>query len=196
MNAEERQSKLIEYAEGTLPKEQTADVEAWLNQSPDARKDLEIIHSAFRQLNDAPAGTVPDHYFTNFLPLLRQKIEHGRSRTIWTIPEFIERLIRPAMVVVGLILFVTAYRSFEPQQSVSPLYDLMREFAQEEISVVLDESPLLVSTVDESMSAVVSDPELLSDDAIQYQSENDLLVLLEEQDLEQVVQHLETRVIQ
>jgi hypothetical protein len=193
MNAEERQALLIDYAEGMLPKEQAAEMESFLSRSPDAREELAVIRSAFQQLNELPAGSVPDHYFSNFLPRLRENLEHGRRRREWNIPAFMEWLVRPAMVAAGLLVFITAYRSFEPRATASPIYDLVSEFAQDEINALLNE-PLLVDIGSDDASVEIPlGSEAFGADGSQYQSENDLTTSLEEQDLEQVVQRLETK---
>lgn len=196
MNAEERQALLIDYAEGMLPKEQAAEMESFLAGSPEAREELAVIRSAFQQLNDLPSGSVPDHYFTNFLPRLRENLERGNGRRQWNIPAFMEWLIRPAMMAAGLFIFITAYRSFEPQATSSPVYDLVSEFAQDEINALLNE-PLLVDVgSDDDAVNIPLSSEAFGADVSQYQTENDLSASLEEQDLEQVVQRLEKKAIQ
>ncbi|MFA6440448.1 MAG: hypothetical protein WCX28_14165 [Bacteriovoracaceae bacterium] len=194
MSAEEREIVLIEYAEGTLPKEQTAKLEALLDRSPEAREELEIIRSAFQRLNGAPSDSVPDHYFSNFLPQLRQKIDHGQVNIRWSIPRFFEPLIRPAMIAVGVVIFVSAYRSLEPQTTSSPIYNLISEFAPEEIVVVLNEPSIFAYSGDESTVEVALNSEVFGLDPSQFQSESDLSTALEDQDFEQVVQQLEMRV--
>jgi anti-sigma-K factor RskA len=196
MNAEQRQIMLIDYAEGTLPKDQLADLEALLEHSADARRELDLIRSAFQQLNAAPDVSVPDHYFSAFLPRLRQRIEKRSFRTWWTIPAYVETLFRPAMAAAGLVILVASYQLFEPQPTGSPLYDLVRDCAQDELSAVLNEPSVFATVSDETIGEVSLGSEAFGADISQYQSENDLSVLLEEKEFEQVVQQLETKGIQ
>lgn len=187
---------MIDHAEGTLSAEQAAELDALLDRTPELREEMRVIRETFRQLNSAPQETVPVRYFNDFLPRLHDRLAKSSNGFRWTVPSFAEWLLRPAMAAAGAVLFVTAYSSFNPRPAESPLYEVVKEFAQEELTAALTE-PWLIGAENEAGNAELTlDSGVFGVDDGQMQSENDLSALLEEHELEQVVKQLETRSIQ
>jgi anti-sigma-K factor RskA len=196
MKRNELLDRMIDHAEGTLSAEQAAELDALLDRSPGLREEMRTIRAAFAHLNSAPQDTVPDRYFSDFLPRLHERLVKSSAGFRWSLPSFTEWLVRPVLTAAGILLFVTAYSSFDPQPASSPLYDVVKEFAQEELTAVVNDPSVIITGNEEGSSELTLESGVFGDDDAQVQTENDLSSLLEEQELEQVVKQLETRTIQ
>ncbi len=205
MNYNEQHELLIEYAEGTLPAERRAEVETMLSRSPELRRELELIRSAFVGLQYVSVEKVPDHYFTNFLPRLRQKIDSGEARSLWNIPRLIQTLMVPAAVIAIIVSIITVYLSFEPEQIQSPVYPLVSQLEQNELNAIVDErsnfEPAIGIINGTDASIVIDDPdidvvyvklneELLSDDYATYHSESELVSQMDDLEIEQLLERM------
>lgn len=196
MTTDERHALLIDLAEGTLTGERAADVAALLEHSAEAREELMLMRAALEGLNAAPSGTVPPHYFSDFMPRLRRRIEDGDMPYRWSIPAFAELLVRPMMGLTAAIVLVVCYAAFEPQGSSAPLYEMFHEAAMEEITMLQEDSSLLSSLTDDAATDLTLSEEAFGLSTEQYQSVSDLNNILEEQELDQIVKHLEATVTQ
>lgn len=191
MTTDERHALLIDLAEGTLSADRAAAAETLLENSAEARADLALLRRALEGLTAMPAGEVPSHYFADFLPRLRNRLAVPEERSRWTIPSFAGFLLRPALAAAAALLFVTSYSAFEPEPSASPLYDMFREAAVEEITSLMDDPTLLFSASDDAMVEVTLSDDMFGVTAEQYQSVSDLNAAMDEQELEQLVDQLE-----
>ncbi len=191
MTTDEQHALLIDLAEGTLSAERAAMAAALLEHSADARADLALIRSALTGLTAMPAGDVPSHYFADFLPRLRNRLTLPEQRFRWAIPSFADLLLRPAMAAAAALVLVISYSAFEPQPSASPLYDMFREAALEEVAALLDDPTLLFSATDDAMVEVALSDDAFGVTAEHYQTVSDMNAAMDEQELEQIVDQLE-----
>ncbi|NUN69950.1 MAG: hypothetical protein HUU02_09600 [Bacteroidetes bacterium] len=192
MTNDEQHALLIDLAEGTLTGERAAAAAALLERSETARADLALIRSALEELGAAPSGTVPAHYFADFLPRLRSRIEENGRRGRWVLPAFTDLLVRPVMAAAAVLVFFVSYSAFEPQPSSSPLYDLFRTAAMEEIAGLKLDHTLLASTGEMAVVDLTLSEEAFGLNADHYQSVSELDAALEENEMQQIVDQLET----
>ena len=182
---------LIDYAEGMLTSEQREEADRLLALSPELREELEIIRSAFSGLQETVQDTVPEFYFSTFLPRLRQQIDSGKEFSGWSIPYFVESVFRPVVALSIVFVMFTAYQAFHPETLQSPVYALINDCAQEEISDVVNGVVAFPTVESENLFETTLDLESFGIDLFQTQSESELTALLGEQGLEQVMQNLE-----
>ncbi|MFA5832264.1 MAG: hypothetical protein WDA22_02200 [Bacteroidota bacterium] len=188
MKSKELHEVLIDYVEGTLSTEKKNEVDLMLTASPEMREEIELLKETFTVLQTEEVSPVPEHYFTNFLPQIREKIDNGENYTFWSIPEWIHSFLRPVMAAIVILTLYGLYYSFNPESISSPIYSLVSEFEQNEITMLMEEtSALTLSTAENLLDTKVSD-ELFGIDASTYQTENEVFALLEEQEAEQVVE--------
>ncbi len=204
MKYDEHYELLVEYAEGTLSAERKTEVEIMLKQSPALLRELEIIQSAFQGLQNAPDEEVPKHYFTNFLPRLRQRIDSGENYSRWFVPQWIQSVLAPTMAAVIVISIVSVYQSFKPEVIQSSIYSLVNQLEQNEISSIVDDVSNFESTtgIIRSAETIVTNlsnsdavnsklnEELLSTDMLTYQTDSELIDQLEDQEIEQALERL------
>lgn len=191
MKIDELHEVLIEYAEGTLPADRTMEVETLLSTSPELRHDVEFLRSTFRELQLDDESSVPDHYFTNFLPRVREKLERGVEYSHWSVPQMLQSLFQPAVTVMIVIAIVGLYRSFSPEMTPSTIYSLVHEIEQNEISAFMDEASTISSNTSENIFVAKLPNELLGVDPSNYQTENEVFALLEDQEAELVVDRIQ-----
>lgn len=182
---------LVEYVEGTLPVERRAEVEAMLSDFAEMRQEVEILRTAFQTLQSEEHISVPDHYFNNFLPRLRNKLENGAGYNVWSIPEFIQSFVRPATVFVIVVALIGMYRSFKPEIDRSAIYAVVNEFEQNDIPSIVDESTVLAVNSSENNFEVSLPKELLGIDPSNYQTEGEVFAMLGDTEAEQVVERLQ-----
>lgn len=205
MNYSEQYELLIEYAEGSLPAERRVEVETMLRRSPELQQELEFIQSAFVGLQHVSAEKVPEHYFTNFLPRLRQKIDSGEERSYWNLPRLIQSLMAPAAVIAIIFSLISVYLSFEPEQTQSPVYPLVNQLEQNELNAIGEERSNFepsIGIVNGAETGIVNDgldidavnlklnEELLSDDYSAYQSESELVGQMDDHEIEQLLERM------
>ncbi len=191
MNANELHELLIGYAEGTLSPDRKTDVERMLLNSPELQSEVELLHSVFQELNTEVERSVPNHYFTNFLPRLRDKLEGGSVHSYWSFKKLLHMLYQPALAMLIVVSFYGLYHSFSPEVSQSSIYTLVKEFEQSEIIVAIDETSLFTANTAENIMETKLTGELFGIDPTVYQTENEVFAMLEEQDAEQVVERIQ-----
>ena len=191
MNSNLRHELLIDYAEGVLTAEQREEADRLLAQSPELQEELEIIRSAFVGLQDSLQDDVPEHYFSTFLPRIRQRIDNGREFSGWSIPRFVESVLRPLVAVGVVTVLFIAYQSFNPGSLQSPIYAMMSDCTQEEIADVVGSVAAFPTVESENLLDTSLNMEAFGIDLSQTQSESELTALLGEQGLEQVMKNLE-----
>lgn len=196
MTDREQRELLIDFAEGTLPKEREQDIKRLFEDHPEYREDLEIVQSVFQSLQQLPTETVPEYYFSNFLPRLRNTIENRRISHRWSYPPFVQSFLQPSLVVIIVVLLMSLYESFKPETVRSQIYDLVNQIEQNEINTVIGEPVFLSALSTEDIMESKIDREYFGIEGSFYQSESELLASLEVTELEQVVEHLENRSIE
>lgn len=191
MNAEQRYELLIEYAEGTLPAERRMDVEQMLQHSPEMQDDLETLNLAFDSLQVERQPAVPDQYFANFVGTLRRHIESGDRRMHWSVPQFILRLLQPAAALAVTAAVVILFRAFDPATSDTTIYSLVKDVEQNEINTLIEESTTFSEGTTDHLLVSKLHRESFGIDPSSYQSESDMLALLEDDEAELVVEQLQ-----
>ncbi len=205
MNYNEAHELLIDFAEGTLPAERRAEVEEMVKRTPQLQKELEIIRSAFAGLHTVPVDIVPEHYFTNFIPRLRQRIGSGEIQTTWNIPHLVQSLMAPAAVVAIIVSLISVYRSFEPEEIRSPVYPLVNQLEQNDLNAIMegrsDFEPVVgivngtgagvvINAADIDVVNLNLNEELLSDDHSPFQSESELVGHMDDHEIEQLLERM------
>lgn len=196
MKTDKLHELLIEYAEGTLSSERKADVDNMLVDSAELRREVELLRSVFHVLQTEDEGSVPDHYFTNFLPRLREILGRGEGYSPWSLFRLLKLLSQPVLALMVVFSLYGLYQSFSPDMNPSSIYSLVKEFEQNEITAIVEESSLFTSSASESNLENRLPGELFGIDPANYQTENEMFALLEEQDAEKVVERLQRTVTQ
>lgn len=210
MNETELHEHLIDYVEGNISPEQKIEMESLLQQSPHLQIELDLIQSALDGLRDTSDEDVPTHYFSNFLPRLRDRID---SRTI-QMPIFIPEWFRlfAAFSVVSAIVFSIGimYQSFKPEELHSPIYSMVSDMDRAEINSIADETTEYGSNsgINNSIENLIGDvpnasvieskltEDLLVFDISSYQSEHELLSDMGDKEIEQVLDRLVKPIVQ
>ena len=152
MKCDEIASLLIELKEGSISVENKALVELHLATCAECSADLLLIGKAFDALRVSADEEVPTHYFTNLLPRVRRRLdEHTAKKFIFTLPEWMQRMMAPASaigVVISMVaLFVLLNPTYDTTQS--HLMQIVSQFPKEEIEGVVDlanYSPVIART--------------------------------------------------
>lgn len=188
MNNNTYDELLIDYAEGTLPTERRKEIEALLASSPAFRSELVALQLAFQTLQNVPQEEVPPHFFNQILPGVRRKLAEGKTASFWTIPRLFVPMIRPITTLLVVAAVAGLYRSLEPEETVSPLYSVVRSVEQKDIVSLIDQSSTIVSISSESIFDGALDMDSFGIDLARYNSESDILAFVEESDLDNVVE--------
>ncbi|MDP1676932.1 MAG: hypothetical protein Q8L88_08700 [Bacteroidota bacterium] len=210
MNENELHERLIDYVEGNILPEQKAEIESYLTKSPQMQNELDIIQSALNELRSISDENVPTHYFSNFLPRLRKRLESGKIHLPMFLPEWVRVFAAPVIVSVLVFSMIIMYQSFKPVELQSPIYSMVNDMERAEINSIVDETvdygTILgiirsvenfsgdISNVSSIESTLTED--LLVLDVSAYQTENELLSDMGDQDVEQVLELLDKPSIQ
>lgn len=210
MTYNEREQLLIDYAEGTLSADQKLNVENMLRDSKELRNEYQLIQTSFQELQKLPVESVPEHYFNNFLPRLRNKIEAKERYSHWLVPQWMESLFVPGVTLLLLFTFGTLYLFLEPSRTQSPLYKIVQDIEQNEFDNIIEEVSNLelsygsirtgeqlvdrISHTDEITQKIST--ELLSVDLFASQMDSDWIELLEESEIDFVLNQLNETGIQ
>jgi len=204
MNKVELQERLIDYVEGNISLEQKVEIELLLRQSPRLQSELETIRLVFNELGNTSDDEVPTHYFTNFLPRLRARIESGKTRTPLFFPEWLRLFTASSVVSIVAIAIIILYQSFKPEDVQSPIYSMVNDMERTEMNSIVDETILFEpnSGILRSAEIIANDisnanaveskltEDLLVLDVSTYQSDQELLSDIGDQEAEQVLDHL------
>jgi anti-sigma-K factor RskA len=193
MNAEQRYELLIEYAEGTLPAERRAEVEQMLLHSPEMQNDLESLDLAFDSLQVERQPSVPDQYFSNFVAVLQRNIASGERRSFRSVPQFILRFIRPAAAFSVAASLILLFRALGPASPESTIYSLVKDVDQSEIVTLIEETSTFTEQTTEHLLGSKLHRESFGIDPSNYQSESEMLALLDDDEAELVVEQLQQR---
>ncbi len=201
MNEIEMHERLIDYVEGNISPAQKAEMESLLKKSPQMQNELDDIQSALNELRNVADENIPPHYFSNFLPRLRERLESENVHFPLFVPEWF-RLFAPAAVVLVFVLSViTMYQSFKPEELQSPIYSMVNEMERAEISSLVDETidfgsnHGIIRSVENFVGDISTESEfeskltegLLVFDVSSYQTESELLSEIRDQDVEQIL---------
>lgn len=114
MSCRKIKSLLVPYYENSLSSEEKKMIEGHLRVCDDCRKHLKEIESLFELLKLEKTEKTEEHFWINFVPEIRRRIEKGRSprlilKPIGQLAPFLGFAI--AVLVVGVILFSRDYVS-------------------------------------------------------------------------------------
>ena len=137
MNSIDLENLLIDYAEGIATPEQKLEVEALLRKSHETQIDLMLIQTALSVLQSVPEEKLPEHYFTNFLPHLRNKIDEKESFKFNFIPQWAQFFVTPVMSVMLMVSLISLYQVMKPEQYIPPLYSIVKEMEVTELNDAL-----------------------------------------------------------
>ncbi|MBP6673534.1 MAG: hypothetical protein KA247_10315 [Bacteroidetes bacterium] len=193
MNAEQRYELLIEYAEGTLPADRKAEVEEMISRSPEMQNDLETLNLAFDSLHVEQQPAVPEQYFSNFVAVLQRNIAEGKQSTLGSVPQFILQFIRPAAALSIAASFILLFRAFDPAPSEMTIYALVKDVEQNDIVSLIEETSTLTERTTDHLFETKLPRESFGIDPSNYQSESEMLALLEDDEAEMVVEQLQQR---
>ena len=149
MKNDELRGLLIEYVEGTLDPLHRTVVEDYLRSSKTAREEYEMLRSAFASLRNIQEPHVPQFYFNNFLPHLRERIESEKKKS------FLSRMLSAFDTIkifpnsasiysyIGtffvLISIVAAFELFHPNPQTSHLISLVADAKEEDVAQFSEE---------------------------------------------------------
>jgi len=145
---------LVEYAEGALDSSRKKVVEEQLKDSAELRRELQLIQNAFAQLLAVEGQQAPPHYFSNFLPRLREKLSHKRIGFWEAIPLRLKRSWVPAGAVLLIGIGIGLYYLLNPARGHQQLYEIVKEINQTDLDDVIsneslaDSEPLFTTNVE------------------------------------------------
>ena len=193
---------LIDYAEGTLDETGRKRVEKELKKSYQLRADLDILRSTLDHLQHQDEASVPNHYFSNFLPRLRERLNGKRIFNRFIIPSWLQKIAVPASTAVIIFSMIGLYNLLMPDTSLQMLSSIVRETEQSEVEQLIENSTpigITISSVPTTTidSQVIAEELLISASLYDYVvSDFQILSQLDEQDVELIVQQLGTGSIQ
>jgi hypothetical protein len=88
MRCKEIRHKLIDYYENSLLPEERRLVQEHLDVCLNCQRELEKLSATFELLKKESSFKPEEHYWTNFVPGVRSKIEKGRETTVVIIPKW------------------------------------------------------------------------------------------------------------
>jgi hypothetical protein len=126
MSTDTIRGMLIDYAEGTLDRESRTAFEEQLRQSPALQRQLASIRSTFERLQQQEEPNLAGHYFNNFIPYLRQRIEQGERLSRFPIPSWLSPALAPVAVMVILASMVTMFFVLQPDTDETSYRNMIR----------------------------------------------------------------------
>lgn len=105
---------LVDYAEGILDSEIRIAFEEQLRKSPELQAELATIRATFEILQRQEEVKPDIHYFNNFVPNLRQKIERGNQFPLFMIPSWLSPAVAPAAAIVIVVTMALMYFILQP----------------------------------------------------------------------------------
>lgn len=202
MNNNEIHQFLIDYAEGTLDESGRQRVEEELKKSHQLRHDLDLLRSTLDLLQQQEEGSLPAHYFTNFVPRLRARLDDRKMFNRFSIPAWMQRFAAPVSAVIITVSMFGLYYLLMPDPSLRVLSSIVQEAEQAEVEQLIANSTPVGSTITIAStpsvdSQIIAEEILVSASLYDYVvSDSQILSQLEEQDLELIVQRLGTGAIQ
>jgi hypothetical protein len=210
MNENELHEHLIDYVEGNISPEQKGEIESLILRSPQVQNDLDIIRLAMNGLQTVSEDDVPVHYFTNFLPRLRERLDADVLRLPVILPvwlRFMNTSFAASLVIVSIVLM---YQSFKPEELNSPIFSMANEIDRLEIISLVDETSDYGTTagiirgaesfIGDISNINVVESRLTEDlfvlDVSSYQSENELFSDMGDIEIEKVLDRLDRATIQ
>lgn len=195
---------LIEYAEGTLDSAGKTIIESELKKSSSLRNELAELKSAFEALQQNDDAHVPDHYYTSFLPRLREKLDRKSSFTVLLFPSWVQRVAVPATVAAICLILFGVYNLLKPEEPSQVLASIVRQSQQDELEQLISEStpfstvPSVASSSNAHMNSQILAKEVLSSSSLydNVVSDTQILAQLDDQDVEFIVNQLNAGSVQ
>jgi hypothetical protein len=142
---------LVEMAEGSIATAEKDLSELHLMSCPDCQTKLASLREVFSSLREVSDEEVPTHYFTNFLPRLRQKIEENREVKFSFTPLWIGKFASPVTVFLIILSLTGLFRLFQPSENGSPLREIIGQETFEEIVALSSTNSEIVFPIHESL---------------------------------------------
>jgi hypothetical protein len=210
MNENELHERLIDYVEGNISPEEKIEIESFLTKSLLMQNELDAIQLAFNELRDVSNENVPPQYFSNFLPLLRDRLDSGKVHLPMFIPEWFRFAVATSAIAMIIFFIGIMYQSFKPAELQSSVYSMVMEMERSEIDSIVDETTNYESNsgiirgveniVDNISNADAVDSKLAEDffvlDVSSYKSEHELLSDMGDKEVEQVLDRLDKPTVQ
>lgn len=131
---------LMELVEGKLTSLEKEAIEKHLAQCDKCRTDYTSMSAVVQLKSAIPVNDVPTHYFNNFLPHVKEKIESGNRRKNFLIPEFLEKIFAPTAAAFVVAAFVLSFILFAPRTAPLPLREMVQGGSEDEISTLVTNS--------------------------------------------------------
>lgn len=205
MNENELHERLIDYVEGNISPEQKTEIETILTQSPQMQNEFDLIQSALTELRNISDEDVPNHYFSNFLPRFRDRLDSGKVHLPMFMPEWYRLFSTPLVVSAIVLSIIIMYQTFSPEQLHSSIYSLVNDMERSEMNSIVDESTDFVLNSRNTRNADILVGDVSSDSIVEsklaedmlvldvssYQSEHELISDLGDKEIEQVLDRLD-----
>ncbi|MBI2428814.1 MAG: hypothetical protein HYV29_08475 [Ignavibacteriales bacterium] len=203
MNRDELYRLLIDYAEGTLDSSQKKLIETELKKSYPLRKDLELLQSTFASLQRDEEEDISSYYFSNFLPRLRENIDRRKTYHLFVVPLWLQKLAAPLSVAVVILSLFGLYNLLLPDTTMQVLRSIVHEAEQGEVEqLIATGTPFGVSTGSTSSVFSSGNEQMLAEELLTTSSlydnvvsDSQILSQLDEQDVDLIVQHLNTGLV-
>jgi hypothetical protein len=152
MKCDEISALLVELKEGTISAENKTLAEQHVATCAKCEADLILIGRAFEALRVSAGEEVPSHYFTNLLPRVRRRLDERDAKKFgFALPEWVQRMIAPAVAVGVVISMIALFALLNPTYDTaqSHLIQIVSQFPKDEIEDVVDmanDSPVVART--------------------------------------------------
>lgn len=204
MNNYELSQLLIDYAEGTLDAAGKSRIEEALRNSHRLRTELAALRTTFGLLQHLDEESVPNHYFTNFLPRVRERLVRKRMFHRMSVPLWLQKVSAPLLTSVIIMAMYGMYNLFKPDSSRQILASLVQETEQRELEQLMTTvAPFELSAASMSSSSTILNSQFLAEELLATSSLYDnvvsdvqILSQLDEQDVEMIVLQLGTGSVQ
>ena len=173
MDCDEIQYLLVGLREGTISPDEREIVDRHVATCARCTQDLQSIDEAFESLRNVENEETPNHYFTNLLPRVLQRLEERPERALgfsgFALPVWVQRCLAPLSAGAVLSCMIALYILFNPvaDTAQSPLREIVAELPKEEIDGVAESmsySNVLARTMEPSqrLMETISNPTLIS----------------------------------
>ncbi|MGA9406936.1 MAG: zf-HC2 domain-containing protein [Bacteroidota bacterium] len=173
MDCDKIQYFLVGLREGTLSPEEREMADNHVAACARCGEDLKVIDEALESLRNVDNEEVPNHYFTNLLPRIRQRLEQRPERAFgfsgFALPAWMQRCLAPVSAGAVLSCMIALYILCNPIADTTqlPLKEIVAELPREEVDGVAESmsySNVLARTMEPSqrLMETLSNPGLVS----------------------------------
>jgi len=141
MDCDDIQYLLVGLREGTISAGEREIVDRHVATCARCTYDLKLIDEAFESLRNVENDEVPNHYFTNLLPRIRQRLEQKPEHGLrFVLPLWVQRVLAPVSAGAVLACLIGLYVLFNPVADTMQfqLREIVSELPKEEIDGVAE----------------------------------------------------------